>query len=946
MAWNPVMPERVFLGWERPLLELLTGWILARDGDLSRMMVVVPTAQAGRLFRQALAEGGGALLSPRVVTPEHFFRAPLQEDIASRVEARFAWIDVLRGMSAGSAPALFPVEPVDRSFGWAAGVAEEIEKIRNQLAEGGKTFGDARAASPEKERWSDLIEIERRVLARFDRWKLADPLAVKLKAAASFRLPPDLDEIVVAGVPDPVPLAVAVWERLDGAGVSVPVLVHAPDEEREAFDAWGRPIEEGGWIKRPTPVAQDRVHLASGPPELAAKAVACCADVSSDEATIGLCDPAFGPALETAFTEAGWPAWNPEGRAAGSAMLLMLRNFASLVLRGERWEPAAAILRNPLLAEILGRKSLHAALLTLDGIEKDHLPGSLGRVAELCERLRGEAPVEKPDEGAEKLALMLGWCLGWRERFAPGRCGEALGAWVAAMRSKRVNDGTEGQLLDALSEAVPNLRRLEERGLLGGPGEALELALASLDPPRSASGREDAVIDLLGWLELSYAPGRRLVLAGMHEGSVPDGSFDDAFLPQKVREDLGLRDAGTRHVRDAYLLHAMAASRELDVIVAKVDAAGEPRRPSRLLLSAQGVELAERVIALAATPASAAARLVAWERGEWKIELSGPLKPYLEGERRLSPSAIRDYLYCPFRFYLKRVLKWKPHDAGKMEMDELDFGNLCHDALEHMGRHPVMVATEDVMKLRDFLWDMMDSRLARYGPGLPLPLLVQREAARTRLERFAELEVQQRSDGWRTRYVEWSVGKDTIWDIDGQAISMQVDRIDFHPDLGWRVLDYKTSARADAPRSAHLRRLSDRRRVLGPTMVGTRGAEDVWKNVQVPLYAAFVQQWKELDGPPAIGYVNLPATLNDVAFEMWEDFNPARLENAMEWSREIIRAMRDGLHWPPVELTGGEAGYDDFAPLAPDGLEHAVRGSLIEIMREIAVAWDGGRRSA
>ncbi|RYD50117.1 MAG: PD-(D/E)XK nuclease family protein, partial [Verrucomicrobiaceae bacterium] len=330
----------------------------------------------------------------------------------------------------------------------------------------------------------------------------------------------------------------------------------------------------------------------------------------------------------------------------------------------------------------------------------------------------------------------------------------------------------------------------------------------------------------------------------------------------------------------------------------------------------------------------------------WLLDLEDELKPYLNGERKLSPSAIRDYLYCPFRFYLKRVLKWKPHDAGKLEMDELDFGNLCHDALERMGRNPAMVETLDVKLLRDFLWSAMDDRLGRYGSNLSLPLMVQREAARTRMERFAELEIEQRHDGWRTKNVELNVGKDEPWEIDGQPISMQVDRIDFHPDLGWRVLDYKTSAKADVPRSAHLRRSSEKRREFGPGLSASRGAPEVWKNVQVPLYAAFLKQWKELDQVPKIGYVNLPSTLNDVGFEMWEDFDALKLSNAMQWSAEIIRAMRIGLHWPPVELAGAEAGYDDFAQLAPDGLEQAVSGMLVETLRDVADGWDKGRRAS
>jgi hypothetical protein len=114
-------------------------------------------------------------------------------------------------------------------------------------------------------------------------------------------------------------------KRKQGFGLPVSVLIHAPEEEREAFDVWGRPVIGEPWIKRPVPISQDRVHLVAGPSEVAAKVVSSCAGLASDEVTIGLCDAAFGPALESAFSEAGWPAWNPEGRMAGRPMLLMLQ---------------------------------------------------------------------------------------------------------------------------------------------------------------------------------------------------------------------------------------------------------------------------------------------------------------------------------------------------------------------------------------------------------------------------------------------------------------------------------------------------------------------------------------------------------------------------------------------------------------------------------------------
>ena len=60
----------------------------------------------------------------------------------------------------------------------------------------------------------------------------------------------------------------------------------------------------------------------------------------------------------------------------------------------------------------------------------------------------------------------------------------------------------------------------------------------------------------------------------------------------------------------------------------------------------------------------------------------------------------------------------------------------------------------------------------------------------------------------------------------------------------------------------------------------------------------------------------------------------------------IIQALKQGVHWPPVELAGKEAGYDDFAALAPDGLEAAVSGQLIHDMKRIAQEWDSERRLA
>ena len=73
------MPRNLtILPWDRPLLEravahFAAGWT-GGALDLSDWLIVVPTRQAGRRLREALAvhaaAEGGAVLAPRVVAPE------------------------------------------------------------------------------------------------------------------------------------------------------------------------------------------------------------------------------------------------------------------------------------------------------------------------------------------------------------------------------------------------------------------------------------------------------------------------------------------------------------------------------------------------------------------------------------------------------------------------------------------------------------------------------------------------------------------------------------------------------------------------------------------------------------------------------------------------------------------------------------------------------------
>src|ERR1700683_145766 len=95
--------RRHFLPWDQPLLpqvvEFLSGaWAGTGPLDLASVLVVVPTKQAGRRLREALAAhasaSGQAGFPPRVLTPEALI-APVPGS-ASRLESLLAWARTLQ----------------------------------------------------------------------------------------------------------------------------------------------------------------------------------------------------------------------------------------------------------------------------------------------------------------------------------------------------------------------------------------------------------------------------------------------------------------------------------------------------------------------------------------------------------------------------------------------------------------------------------------------------------------------------------------------------------------------------------------------------------------------------------------------------------------------------------------------------------------------------------
>jgi ATP-dependent helicase/nuclease subunit B len=930
----PANVTRHFLDWERPLLaqavaRLAEDWSGEGPLDLSRLLVVVPTLQSGRRLRAAIADHAAsrrrAALPPRIATPGSLVAPAAGSTAASPMQALLAWVAVLRGIEPGDFREVFPLDPPARGFAWALRLAGKFTALQSELAEVGLGFGDVPGALsddrgpaggfPEAGRWTQLGALERLQAAHLAARGLTDPQAARIAAAERPDGLPGIGRVVVLATPDPIPLSLKVLAA-HARSLPVEVVVFAPAAEAAAFDEWGRPLA-AAWERRPL-LRDDferRVHLCADPAAQADQVAALAREYATPDGLLaaGIGDPEVLPLLEGALARAGIESFNPEGSPRRGDRLHHLLSALAALAGEPSFEAVGALARCPdfivHLQSRLGPGFSPARWLRgIDELRSRHLPPTLAAARSHAPALDRFPDLDRALAVVDELRETL-----VNRPFAEGASG--VPALLFGSRGAGLSRAEEEVLSDCAAAWMDVLDACAAAGADLSNAEWWELALRVFGEGRRTGDKPPGALELQGWLELAFEDAPRLVVVGMNDGSVPDAVVGDPFLPESLREALGLKSNAARLARDAYLLAAIAASRagagRLDLLLGKVSAAGDPLRPSRLLLRCDDADLPARVRFLFRETQATRAGLP-WNRA-WT--LLPPPAPRIE---RVKVTAFRDYLRCPFRFYLAHALNMGGFDPQKAELDPMDFGTLCHAALEAMGRDRSLRDCTDPRVLGDFLQAELD-RLAgaRYGAELALPVIIQLESARQRLSRAAEVQAGQRRSGWVVDRVESGFSL-KVGDV---LVHGKIDRVERHEGTGrWRVIDFKTS---DTPVSAFDAHSSSAGRNAADAPAIARfeigGNGRVWKDLQLPLYLEALEG--EIGDDALGGYFNLPKAGGETAVDIWDGYDGAWRAQARRCFREVAAAIAAGVFWPPAEIDPGE---DTFPGLFHQGTRASI----------------------
>lgn len=956
------MARRIFLSWSRPLLPAAVDHLCAdwQEGalDLSHIVAVVPTAEAGRRLRASLAlraaDRGTAVLSPHVITPEVITTWAQQEmpSAATPAEALLTWMQVLRELPLEEFAALFPVPPVSRDMAWARGAAAGFLRLTHLLEEGGRDIAEAArqlgAGHPEAERWSDLARLESRVHRAMKRHGLKDPVSARISAAGHPVFPPGVTRIVMVAVPDPVTLVITALENAMRQGTQLDVLIHAPESESSAFDAWGRPLPEV-WSQRiiDIPESADRIRLLARPEDAAEALVKVLLEHEAEPECVaaGSADPAVAAPLKDAALKAGLAVFDPNGIPLGSHELTWMFTSLAGLLRNDDAREAARLLRLPAVLRA-ARPGLSSEYLLRewDEFQQAHLPRTLTDALALLgtwtPRRRGF-----PDDWKFALRPVLQWVHDQCRAMRRGNGIAALHSFIDSICAVNSLDAAADQSLfsDALElwlETLDAINRATERtGFEMDAAGALDMALHLLRDSRLYPDNTEADRVLHGWLELPWQEAPHLAVAGLNEGMAPDNITGDPWLPNSVRSALGLKTNAVRLARDSYLLTSMIECRRgggsVLLLAARESSAGDPLKPSRLLLRCPDDELAARALRLFPKEEMEDERPSppAWHRA-WKLRVPAPDRDS-EVFSKMSVTQFVDYLSCPFRFYLKHVLRMEPFDAARDEMNARDFGSLIHDSIQRLHENETLCDSSDEPALADFLDDTIRGlTAARYGDEPALPVIIQLESARSRLRTLARIQAAERAAGWRVEHVEKSFPEK----LENIVISGRIDLIERNIGDGrCRVIDYKTGAKGTDPEKAHVKafRGSAGAGIPDWQQFEYGGKPCAWINLQLPFYFWIVSRlgYENIEA----GYVNLPVATSEAGVKIWTELDCELMKSGIECASGVIRSIHEGRFWPPAKSLE----YDDFESLWFHGITDSFDHALLEKFRELQVGMNG-----
>ena len=697
----------------------------------------------------------------------------------------------------------------------------------------------------------------------------------------------------------------------------VTVLVAAPESMSERFNDFGSLVTQS-WLEQNIVLSDEQIQITDRPADQASVAATYLTQLneefSADQMTIGVPDASVIPQLERSLNAVGVGHRSLAGRPLSETSPVRLMIACREYLRKQDYATFAALVRHPDLFEWIAETSESDSFISeLDAYQNNFLPGRI-RLAETQpfgdpDKVQGDIDpyddksVGRAKRNAEATRLLNRVHEQVCELLAPldgepGHITKWTRPWsevlvkVYGHRDMDREDLKDRQIImacEAIYQALGTQQQIPtEFATRTSAIQALDWAVDAASETRVVPPPSSDAVELAGWLDLAMDDAPVLVITGMNDEHVPSSEVGHQFLPNSLCESLGILDNNRRFARDAYALTVMASVRKhLQLISGRRDDEGEPKKPSRLLFADEPRVAAIRARAFFGYKGKAEARfwLAPQPDEEFEQQFFVPPPVCTEAIDSLTVTSFKEFLRCPYRFYLQKILKLRDLADDWRELSGGTFGDLAHNVLEAFGRGEAKDETRPG-SIQEFLSEQLEVEVKKRFSGSRLPAVkIQIEQLRRRLRQFSEFQAKRRKDGWAIVSTEEMLHYQFMVDNLPFTIRGKIDRVDQHEGTQRvAVWDYKTSDKGELPGPAH----------------HTRNG---WKDLQLPLYRYLVQEVEAVRNADfsnvQMGYVMLPRKLEEVGFQL-TDWDEATLASADNTTADIIRKLRAGQFWPPV----------------------------------------------
>lgn len=942
-----------FLGWDRPILHSAIDWLVEHyppvEGRwrLGGLRILLPSGYATRKLRELLAtkaeQQQWLLEPPHLMTVGHFQEKlyVVKKPIASRATQIHAWLRALRDTSPEQLASVFPDWNPEAAFLERLEYAQILFRLYDEISEDLIDFGvvAGEVEQPEeRRRWSVLQKVHENYLRTLDRLELWDRQAARRYALKAEEVRTDHD-LVVLGAID---LSQSHQDFLRAVRGRVHILVAAPEAWRDGFDSLGI-LKSEVWTEWKLSVDPSILRVASGPKEAAEDVCRVLAQMpdgtSTQDVTLGVPDLEMIDPIHDRLDRLGIRTSSALGSPLKASDPFRLLQKVAAYLQQRSWETFAALVRHA---------SVFDYLTSQRGIPEDFLESldqyyqrTLVSRVDLKEWPRGEDPIcsQLASVAIQTAREIDRWLDGLRFERLP------IARWAERLRKmwEDLDERPEGSNEPTGADQPQDQERLLEcYRLLAN----LCSELASVPQPlqesvtlrdvlqwieKESEGEmikqppEPSALEMLSWLDLVWDDADALLLTGFHDGVVPHAISSDGFLTDSLRKKLYLQHDARRYARDAYYLQILLHARKhLTIFYHQKDRDGTPLLPSRLLLAVPLEEIAERVTTLLSPPPDALTPVAdRWipDPEKTQIEIPEPEVDQIRLPESISVTAFRDYLACPYRFYLQRVIRLQEVSDESLELPPNLFGDMVHYCLDRWARSK-HANSIDPEAITDSLFHHLDHWVKTWlGRDLYPAIQLQIEQARMRLEAFAKIQAARAGEGWVIKEVEFSIDRNHAIGIPGDRSGLKIhgriDRIDYHEETKrWAIWDYKTSETPKDPVKAHF--LSNQ-----------------WLDLQLPLYrhlAFSLTQTLDVD----LGYIQLPKSLEKIQFHSAK-FQSEQLEEADCIAMETLQNIAQKKFWPHQK-----ARFPDSDPFRSICMTDVMRSEPAESNRAAKAGASGG----